>query len=168
MSCRKNHLLALTALFAVTLPMSLPGQVNRADYARAQGVREKYRGLVRHLPEQPQWIDGTEKYVYRRTVAGGHEFVLVDAEKLTRQPAFDHARLAAELSKQAGKSFQAATLPFSQAHLDAELKTLEFELAREHWRCDLTAYSCTHEPLPPEPPPVPLELPPPDLLQLEN
>jgi dipeptidyl aminopeptidase/acylaminoacyl peptidase len=143
-------------LGSVALPMAGRAQVTPADYARALGLGERYRGLVQHMPDAPQWIDGTEKFVYRRTVTGGHEFVLVDAETLTHTPAFDHARMAAELSKQmqgAGKTVVTAeTLPFDKPHFDAALTTLEFERERQLWHCDLRSYACTHQPMPPAPP----------------
>ena len=144
-------LLAAAALSALAqTDLSDQNQVTRADYARALDLYDKYRGLVQHLPDPPQWIDGSEKFLYRRTVPGGHEFVLVDADKLTRQPAFDHARLAAELSHQLNTGIKAETLPFTSPRLDAGLKTLEFDRDRDHWRCDLVAYSCGRQPLPPD------------------
>jgi len=139
-------------LGAMALSVVAGAQVSREDYARALGLREKYRGLVAHVPDQPEWIEGTEKLVYRRTDgAGGYEFVLVDAEAGTKGPAFDAKRLAAELAKQMKTPVEAAKLPFERVKLDAKLESLEFEHERERWKCDLKAYACTGEAMPPEP-----------------
>jgi dipeptidyl aminopeptidase/acylaminoacyl peptidase len=129
-------------------------QITRADYDRALSLREKYHGLVLHLPEDPQWIDGSSKFVYRRSVPGGHEFVLVDAAQKSSQPAFDHARLAEALSKAMHESISAKELPFENPHFDATLQTLEFERPQQHWRCDLKDYACAQLPQPPEAPPA--------------
>ena len=58
--------------------------------ARAQGPSREprvYRDRV-----EPNWIEGTSRFWYRNSLPGGkQEFVLVDAEKGTRDPAFDPA-----------------------------------------------------------------------------
>jgi len=147
-------------LAAICLPLALPtalsARVSAADYERGLSLREKYQGLVLHLPDGVEWIDGTDRFVYRRTVPGGHEFMLVDAEKQTRQPAFDHARLAEALNKSLpdahGQPVKPLTLPFERFHMEANGTALEFERGPEHWRCDLVAYTCAQQPMPPQPP----------------
>ena len=147
--------LAMAAVFVplATLPAALHATVAPADYDRALGLQEKYRGLVLHLPDEVEWIEGTDRFVYRRTVAGGHEFILVDAEKQTRQPAFDHARLAAALTKELGEPVKPETLPFSHFHLQDNGAALEFvrDRGKERWRCDLAAYTCAKQPAEPGP-----------------
>src|SRR5262245_57587899 len=50
----------------------------------------------------PHWVDGSSKFWYQNDLARGtREFILVDAEKGTRERAFDHEKLAAAL-KEAG------------------------------------------------------------------
>jgi dipeptidyl aminopeptidase/acylaminoacyl peptidase len=137
-------------LFPLALmPASLEARVGPADYERALSLQEKYRNLVVHLPDAVQWIEGPEgfdRFVYRRTVPGGHEFVLVDAEKLTRQPAFDHARLAEALSKALGEPVKPEALPLEHFKMMAGWTALEFERGRDRWRCDLAAYTCAKQP----------------------
>ena len=62
-----------------------------ADYARA----EKFMGynttpLVVGSAGRASWLPG-ERFWYRVTTAAGSEFILVDAAKGTRTPAFDQA-----------------------------------------------------------------------------
>src|ERR1035441_5083310 len=141
--CRRVVALASVSLSVVALSARLHAAVVPADYDRALNLQEKYRGLVLHLPDEVQWIEGTDRFVYRRTVAGGHEFVLVDAKTKTRQTAFDHAKLAAALTKVLGEPVKPETLPFSRFHLQDNGTALEFdrEKSKERWRCDLTAYT---------------------------
>jgi putative intracellular protease/amidase len=137
-------------VIAVLLPCVLPAmaqmQLSPADYERALNMQEKYRNLVLHLPDDIQWIEGSDRFIYRRSIAGGHEFLQVDAEKQTQQPAFDHAKLAAEITKELGEPVKPEALPFERFHLDAGGTALEFAHGREHWRCDLTVYTCARQP----------------------
>src|SRR5580658_439226 len=102
---------------AGVLPGPARGQVTRADYDRALGLREKYDGLVDHVPSARTWIEGTSHFIYRRsTIAAGgleagQEYVWVDAESGTSRPAFDHAKLADALTKAFGAPVKADSLP---------------------------------------------------------
>ena len=73
-----------------------------ADYERAQGLQAKFQAAAINLPGATNWIPKTNHFWYRRTVPGGSEIVWVDADTLTRRPAFDHERLAVSLSAVAG------------------------------------------------------------------
>ncbi|HTB98246.1 MAG TPA: DPP IV N-terminal domain-containing protein [Terracidiphilus sp.] len=121
-------------------------QLSVTDYERALSLQEKYRGLVQHLPDDPHWIEGTDRFIYRRTITTGHEFVLVDAERQTREPAFDHARLADVLSKEFGEPVKADALPLERYRISDGGTALEFARGKERWRCDLSAYTCAKRP----------------------
>ena len=133
----------------VLLPACLTAQPSPADYERALDLQQKYRGLVLHLPDEAESVKGADRFIYRRTVPGGHEFILVDAEKQTQGPAFDHARLAAALSKILEEPVKPEALPFERVHLDGDV--LELERREERWRCDLTTYTCAKLPAPNDP-----------------
>jgi len=100
--------------------------------------------LVRNLTIEPVWIDGTDRFIYQRQLPNqGKEFVLVDPERNTTQPAFDHARLAAALATpQGGKAYTATTLPFERVTLSEKNGALEFTLGGKPWRCALADYKC--------------------------
>src|SRR5947209_8294006 len=52
------------------------------------------------------WFQNNTRFWYRNDLRdGAKEFVVVDAEKGIRRPAFDHQKLAAALSKVAGEQF---------------------------------------------------------------
>ena len=52
---------------------------------------------------RPQWIDGGARFWYAVSNGAGRRFVLVDPAAGTREPAFDHARLAAALAAASGQ-----------------------------------------------------------------
>jgi dipeptidyl aminopeptidase/acylaminoacyl peptidase len=118
------------------------GQLTAADFDRALDIQQKYGALVVNLPEPPVWQEGSDTFVYRKTVEGGHAFQLVDAVAQTKQPAFDHEKLAAALSAASGESYKAATLPFARFHFVADKTAIEFIVNGARWRCDLHAYTC--------------------------
>jgi dipeptidyl aminopeptidase/acylaminoacyl peptidase len=88
----------------------------------------------------------------------GTRFVLVDPAAGIREPAFDHARLAAALGSAAGQPVTADALPFAAIDLTAD--AVELDAFGEHWRCNLDDYAC--ERAEPTPPGNPLEIPSPD------
>src|SRR5215468_12584230 len=127
------------------IPAFANAQVTQADYERAAGLREKFQGLVAGAPDSAEWIDKTSRFWYRKSVKGGYEFVLVDAETLAKKPAFDHEKLAAALSKALPPGDEAITalrLPFNEfTFVDGE-RAIEINAGQSRWRCDLTAYAC--------------------------
>ena len=128
------------------LPVTLSADVAPDAYERALNLPEKYRNLVQHLPDNVEWIEGADRFIYRRTIPGGHEFLLVDAEKQAQQPAFDHARLATELTKALGQPVTPEALPFERLRIIDGGVALTFTRGRERWRCDLAAYTCAKQP----------------------
>ncbi len=107
----------------------------RRGFPPTEGV---YRSRV-----VPHWFDNDRFFWYRNDLRGGaREFILVDAEKGTRGPAFDHAQLAAALAKCDGQQYQANRLPFSEVEFINDAKDLKFESASKNWICHLTNYTC--------------------------
>jgi len=130
------------ALIAVA-PLSLmSAQGTRADYARSEQWMDLKPGVVLNVPDVPVWIPATNRFFYRRTVAGGNEFILVDAATGARQPAFDHARLAAGLVAAKGPNATAITLPFTTFRYVSADSAIEFVADSPNWRCGLRDYSC--------------------------
>jgi dipeptidyl aminopeptidase/acylaminoacyl peptidase len=112
------------------------------DYQRASSLRAKLQGLVINEAGPATWIDETAQFWYRRTVDGGHDFVLGDAKAATKKPAFDHEKLAASLSTAASKKFTAVTLPFNTFNFVDSQKAVAFSYEGSTWRCELSDYAC--------------------------
>jgi dipeptidyl aminopeptidase/acylaminoacyl peptidase len=126
----------------VLLPVLAHAQGTRADYERAVGLRDRLQGLAVDVAEEPHWLEGSHQFWYRKSVTGGHVFVLVDADSASKKPAFDHGRLAASLSTVAGKPYTAITLPFDRFTLVDGGAALEFAADSGRWRCDASDYVC--------------------------
>ena len=143
---RVLHRLAPILILAPLLaPLPAAAQGTLADYARSNSLGERSQGLVVDIAERPSWIGETSRFWYRKTVAGGHNFVLVDAGTRARGPAFDHARLAATLSAIpafADDTISALDLPFNRIEFTDDEQAIEFVAANLTWRCDLGTYEC--------------------------
>ncbi len=98
--------------------------------------------LVFRTTVRPTWLP-EDRFWYRNTIPGGAEFMLVDSARATREPAFDHARLAATLSTAAGATYTAVGLPFTEIELSADGRAVEFVAAKRRWSCDRQGSACT-------------------------
>jgi dienelactone hydrolase len=130
---------------------SSPSQQSKVDtldiqkaYERANRLSTQAKDRVFKTSITPHWFDNNARFWYRNDTADGtKDFVVVDADKGIKQPAFDHEKLAAALSRVAGGTYKANRLPFSSIEFIDEGKALSFNAADASWRCDLTSYDCT-------------------------
>src|SRR5215813_5378154 len=123
-------------------PLAVYAQVTQADYERASRMRTSFQGLAVNIVDRPTWIGKTSHFWYRKSVKGGNEFVLVDADTMTKKAAFDHEKLAASLSAAANKKYTAITLPFMNRTFVDNEQAIEFIADLSRWRCSLSDYSC--------------------------
>ncbi len=113
------------------------------------------------VPGASTWIAESHHFWYSKSVKGGTEFMLVDAEKGTKKPAFDQEKLATAISAASGVHYTALALPFAPApggrgagagrgaagngggltFINGE-SSIQFGLAGYSYTCKLTDYSC--------------------------
>src|SRR2546428_3405164 len=139
-----QHLFRNTALMLslLLLPFTVSAQVTQADYERAASLRNKFQGLAVNIVERPTWIGKTSRFWYRKSVKGGNEFVVVDAETLTKKAAFDHEKLAISLSTATGRKYTAVTLPFMSITFVDNEQSIEFIAEASRWKCGFSDYAC--------------------------
>jgi dipeptidyl aminopeptidase/acylaminoacyl peptidase len=141
----------------------------RAAYDRSESLNRRTQGLVTGDIQAMTFLPDSSKLWYRRTVKGGHEFVLVDTVARTKELAFDHARLAVSLSAAAKGTYMADALPLTGLRFANGMQAIEFSLAggggaaaagrqggggggpAPDWRCSLTDYTCARLPSAPAP-----------------
>ncbi|HEX5113562.1 MAG TPA: DPP IV N-terminal domain-containing protein [Pseudonocardiaceae bacterium] len=127
-------------------------------YATAERLLRHNRGqLVLGGRVRPRWLDGGARFWYTVDTPAGRRFVVVDPAAGTREPAFDHDRLAKALAVASGEDVDAAALPFPAVAITPG--AVEFDAFGAHWRCALDTYECQQSATRPG---NPLEIPSPD------
>jgi dipeptidyl aminopeptidase/acylaminoacyl peptidase len=125
-------------LLAVLICATLPGL---ADAQRPRGQRG---GGVYKDQLTPRWFADNTRFWYRNDLRGGtKEFIVVDVIKGTREPAFDHKKLAVALSKAAATEYTGDKLPIDRIEFVEDNKAVRFRAGGTTWKCDLTSYECT-------------------------
>lgn len=120
-----------------------PARLSAADYARAEALLGANAvELVYGAEIEPHWLEGEDVSWYRNRFRDGFEFVLVDAAAGERRRAFDHARLAAALSRATEEDYEPFDLPFTELRFVDGRRVVELEIGEESWRCDLRRYRC--------------------------
>ncbi len=141
----------LLAAFFFVLIQSIYAQGTAADYQRMQQLGRMTSGKVFRDDVTPNWLPGGDHFWYRvRTGPGEHEFIFVDATKGRREPAFDHAKLAQQLSEQLKREILPSRLPFDRIQFSEDLQRILFEVARETYQVNRGDHSLTRldEPAP--------------------
>ena len=93
---------------------------------------------------EPNWFSDNTRFWYRNDLArSAKEFVTVDAASGDAEPAFDHEKLAASLSKAAETTYEAKRLPFNRIEFTDGDKAVRFVAGESQWECNLESYECT-------------------------
>ena len=146
----------LIAVAIVLLPTAALAQT-AADYTRALSLRDTLPPLVVNQASPGAWIGKTHRFVYRKSVTGGHEFVVFDADTRQKRPAFDHAALADAINKAGARGATALTLPFGEVRFTDNEQAITFAAQNARWTCAIArqgggeAYSCTKREAPAPP-----------------
>ncbi|MEO6684607.1 MAG: DPP IV N-terminal domain-containing protein [Dyadobacter sp.] len=139
-------------LITVFLPVLIAGSafsqqavLTANDYQKAESfLTSNTQKYIDHVAGKPTWISG-ERFWYRTLTAQGSEFILVNALKGTRLPAFNQAKLAQSLSAASGKSYTAFMLPFQSFSFSTDEKSILFSADGKQWKCDLKTYQITED-----------------------
>ena len=111
-----------------------------------QDVRENHRPpKVYRDKVEPHWFadaaGATNRFWYRVAVGPKQwEFVLVDAEKGLKSPAFDHKKLADALAKEIGKPVDSDALPINSLKFSPDGQSVKIQSVGQAWKLELKSY----------------------------
>lgn len=145
MKSARKFLTAVAAVSFLLLPAIVLAQGTLEDYRRADQLRSRVSDLLYNsvVNANSGWVFTSNSFWYHRVSRDRKEFVLIDADERSRQPAFDHERLAESLSEAAGEEYTADDLPFTRITFIREGGAIKFIVADWEWTCDLNTYECT-------------------------
>ena len=137
------YVLSLAVPFAMAVGQTPPRALTAEDYARAERfLGETTTPLVTGTVAAPQWMeDGRLRY--RTTTGEGPRFVVVNPARRTREPAFDHQRLATALTAATGATVLANRLPFQTFTFSKDYGAITVSVESRSWQCDVRTYVCT-------------------------
>jgi hypothetical protein len=144
---KRKHALACLGIILVlgSFPALNKAQLTPENYSRAESLRTRFRALAVNIVDRSGWIMGAPRFWYRKSTTEGSAYLIVDAEALSKSPAFDHARLAEGLSKVLGDDIDPNNLPFRSLRFTNGAKSLRFEISEWAYSCDLDSYSVKRE-----------------------
>ena len=144
MQHKKSLSVALFAAIFFSLTLLSFGQGTLDDYKRAEKFLPKnIEKLVFNMRVSPHWIDKNgSRFWYMNQTRWEKEFMMVDPEKETILPLFDHSRLAQALAKASGTEVKAESLPFNTLKLIEDEKSIRFKVGKNDWKCNLETYIC--------------------------
>jgi dipeptidyl-peptidase-4 len=145
--CKINkQLQTLLLMMFLGSPLAVHAQGTQADYARSEKLRKLTANKVFKTRIEPHWFAGNTRFWYRNDLSdGAREFIMVDAERGTRDRAFDHARLAKRLAKATNKAVNATHLPLKRITFDMSSEAVWFRALDKDWKCELRGYELTNE-----------------------
>ncbi len=104
-----------------------PDEVTTANWELAsRWSPDKIMGRVFSRDVQPHWIKNSDRFWYRFETSTGIRYWLVDPAAATREPLFDHDRLALMLGEATGTDQDTNRLDLLDLEFDSELSGLRF------------------------------------------
>lgn len=104
------------------------------------------RGTVKNERIIPHWVNGENRFWYRRDLEKGYEYVLVDTQAKTKRNAFDHIKLAESLTRLVSFEVDPYHLPFELTGLNPGVE-LHGSVPGRKLICNLKIYQCEIFPL---------------------
>jgi dienelactone hydrolase len=114
-------------------------QATWEDYARAERfLPRNIDKLAFRLSITPNWAGRNDCFWYKVRTREGKCFMFVDPDAGVLRQAFDHEKLAAELSRATGRAYVHARLPFDAfRYTDSSLSAIVFQAEGRVWQFNL-------------------------------
>lgn len=113
--------------------LASPQQPQQQQRRGRAGLGGRLEGMYRSQVT-PHWFADNTKFWYRNDLSGGaKEFILVEAERGTRAPAFDHEAVA----RQMGEGATAAKLPVDELEFSADGESVALRGRTKSWQLNL-------------------------------
>ncbi|MFC6103309.1 S9 family peptidase [Olivibacter domesticus] len=115
----------------------LNAQGTKADYERANNMRQLVKGKALNLTASILWMKGTDQVFYSKTTREGKQFIIANWKKNEKKLAFDHQNVAQQLRQGTKEVVNPADLPLTQISFPDSSKQLQFAAFNKGWRLNL-------------------------------
>lgn len=88
----------------------------------------KLQKMIFSTEVNPQWINHSDKFWYEYSTAAGKKWYLVDPTSKSKQPLFDNADMAAQVTRIVKNPFDAQHLPIQGLKFTDDAKRIRFEV----------------------------------------
>ena len=104
-------------------------RLHKANYElAARWTPQKVGKMVFDTTVAPRWFESSDRFWYSHETSQGRKFFLADPAKKTKTALFDHAKVAAQLTKLTRIPYDAQHLPIQNARLVRQDAALQFEV----------------------------------------
>jgi dipeptidyl aminopeptidase/acylaminoacyl peptidase len=131
-------LLTAAALFLVNaVSAQQRDSLTVQDYKNAESfLGYNTQRLIDGGSVRPNWF-ANDNFWYVRNTLSGKEFMVVDPLKKTRKAAFDHQKIADELSRSTGNHYGAKALPFESITFSDDKNYISFSVEQKSWKYNI-------------------------------
>src|SRR5436853_7082511 len=139
-----RFLVRIALIVSVMCCGATPGraQGTPADYARANALREGYESTAVDIAGAPTAIGRTHRFWYRKSIRGGDQFIVIDADTQQKQPAFNHEQIARSLSQLTGSRINGLKLPFNTIAFADDGASFTANVEGAPYRCSVAESTC--------------------------
>ncbi len=140
---KQRSILIATLIAILGFAVSVHAQGTPVDYERANGLKAKYEAAAIDIAGSATWVGNTHRFWYRKLSKGAYEYIVFDADTLQKKTAFDHAKIAAALSKLLGSSVKASDLQLGALRFDNTGSNFFATVDGAAVRCVIADSTCT-------------------------
>jgi dipeptidyl aminopeptidase/acylaminoacyl peptidase len=137
---RKTHLLSLIIIISL-FTLQLFSQISADDYKRADALSRVVADKVFYGSVRPSWIGNTGSFFYEVATPEGTDYMLVNANTLTKKRAFDQKKFAEGFEKATGLRVAPGKLPIMNILFSEKFGSFAFVYDNYNWICNLKDYS---------------------------
>jgi dipeptidyl aminopeptidase/acylaminoacyl peptidase len=121
-------------------PGMLVSQITSDDYKRADDLSRITADKVFFGNVKPVWIGTTNNFLYENNTPAGIDYLIVNADNLTKKKAFDQKKFIETFESVTGKKAEAGKLPMRNLIFSDKLGSFAFVYDNYNWICNLKDY----------------------------
>jgi dipeptidyl aminopeptidase/acylaminoacyl peptidase len=135
-------LLSIMSLLVLSI-YSASSQMSKEIYDKADNLVKNTTDKVYYGNVRPVWIGKTNSFLYENLTPAGTDYIIVDAENLSKKKAFDREKFATALESVAATRISHEKLPVRNIVFSDKPGSFTFIYDNYNWTCNLKNYKIT-------------------------